>query len=171
MAKRILLKRDLNNALLDSIVSFSFLNEKTKEINFAFFTKNEEIIRYVEPETDLSFANESDKVYAFDILSKSVKEIHPGFFAGDVFEVASVGEPSVFSEIVDAKLYLGDLTGAKSISRRLYDSAKDLDVEDIGIKNDNLCYVFDTVLELKNQSDILMANYNEQYLSAIYLVK
>lgn len=170
MAKRILLKKDLQNALYDSIVSFSFLTEEN-ETSFAFFTQNEEIARYVAPEADLSMLEYTDNVYAFDILSKEVREIHPGFFAGDVFEVATIGEPSVFSEIVDAKLYLGDKTGAKSISQRLYDSAKNLDVEEIGIKEDKVCYVFDTALEVKKESDILMPNYNEQYLSAIYLVK
>lgn len=169
MVKRILLKDELNRALENSIVSFSYKNGEV--LNYAFFTRNREIAHYVNQDASLEMLENSDTITVFDILSGQTREIHPGFFTGDVFEVATIGEPSGFTDTVDAKLYLGNLTGAKSISKRFYEAARGVDVEEIGIKEDDSCYVFDSVLEIKVDTDFDSETYNEQQLSNIYLVK
>lgn len=170
MARKILLKSDLLRTLSSGIVAFVFKGA-TEQNNFAFFTQNSEIAQYVHEGVDITKLESSEKIHAFDILARKVVEIHPAFFEGEVYEVAVAGEPSPYALNVDSKLYLGNITGAKSVSSRLYEQAKTLSLEDLGIKDDESFFVFDTVIEIKKGSDIEAIDYDSQYLSGIYLVR
>lgn len=167
MTNKIILKRDLNAALREGIVAFIY--EKDGEKAHAFFTQNAEIATYVSPQTDIGQLDQYNAMMAFDILSRKITEIHPAFFSGEVYKITSLGEPEEYSLNFESKLYLGNRTGAKSISKRIYESAKSASLEDLGIQDDEHFYVFDTIVELEADSDAESEDVKK--LSAIYLFK
>lgn len=167
MTKRLILKKDLDNALTEGLVAFVFDHEGEKA--HAFFTRNHEIASYVAPQVDTSQLSNINRIIAFNVLTKEVTEIHPAFFSGQVYQITSLGEPSENSINYESKLYLGNRTGAKSISKRIYEASKSATLDELGILDDEQFYVFDTVVEL--ESDTEDDSSVVQKLSAIYLYK
>jgi hypothetical protein len=167
MTNRIILKCDLNAALREGIVAFIY--EKDGQKAHAFFTQNAEITNYVSPQADIEQLDQYNAMMAFDILSQKIIEIHPAFFTGEVYKITSLGEPEEHSLNFHSKLYLGNRTGAKSISKRIYEAAKSASLDELGIEDDEQFYVFDTIVELEADSNAESEDVKK--LSAIYLFK
>jgi dsDNA-binding SOS-regulon protein len=154
MIKQLLMIDELNESLHNGVVCFKV--EKEEKVSHFFFTRNRTLISFLND----GFSPDLQVDQAYDILNKKTLEIEPESFDGAVYSVAHCYLPEDEVELKNAKVYIGNNTGAVVISDKMLHDFSNADIEDFGIKQDDKCFIFSACLGIKNNQleDIYLVN-------------
>lgn len=188
--KKIIFRDDLVEELEKSIICLKF--NINGEINYSYVTTNIEFIlsfgnidratedfkKNILSEEDIFDSDESflfklfsnnqlsEKIEfnVYDIFSNKLIVLNSGIFDGEIIKIASLYSPENENNIIkDSKLYIGNKTGAVSVSNDFTNYLKDnVTLSQIGIKDDETFFIFSTVNEYDQET---------KELKSIYLLK
>lgn len=155
MIKQLLMIDELNDSLSNGVVCFKVEREEEKDSHF-FFTKNRNLISFLND----GFTPDLNVNEVYDILNKKTLEMEPESFDGIVYSVAHCYTPEDEVELNDAKVYIGNNTGAVVISDKMLSRFSEADMDEFGIKQDDKCFIFSACIGVKNNEleDIYLVN-------------
>lgn len=165
MFSKIILLEDYISALDTGIVSISYdsiIIDNDSKTNYSFYTRNVEFIAHLtgddveEVQAELEMvdsvsdidSNDVLKVGAYNILERKFTSTFFSDITGEILFVSSLTKPKESHELVNAKIYLGNETGAVSVTDSFLKmtQGKDKNMMEYGFKDDKVAIVFDTCL-------------------------